>query len=657
MRPTGRGESQPARGRYRGAVDATVDAERLVADLDGDQRRAVTTDSRLVAVIAGAGSGKTRVLTRRVAWRVATGSAEPGFTLVLTFTREAAGELRRRLPAIGVPDRVTAGTFHSVAHGLLRQRWADLGKRPRDLLPDRERLLRSLIGARGGTTDGVLGDVNWATARGLSGIEFTRAVHRGELRPSADATAVAGVLDAYRAAKAERHQIDVDDLLLLTIEELQRDEAFAAGVRWRFRHLLVDEAQDLNPLQHRLVDLLSPPGDPSADLFLVGDPAQAIYGFNGADPELLNQVESHFPGIEVIRLPVNHRCTPQVVAAGAAVLAAGDQPTDIRSARPDGSTVSMIVHADETAEARSVAARLARLDPGLIRDGRVAVLARTHAALTPIAAALAEAAVPVRHAADGPGSALVPFLRLAYRISHSDELRHWAHNHLEEASELASEQPAAASAMRTVAEAVLDYLGEQPTGDGGGLRAWVAATDPFGAATAGVELLTFHAAKGREWHTVVLVGCETGLVPHRSARTQVARAEEARLLYVAVTRATDELTISAAERRGGYQRKLTPLVDGFESTTPPPVAPPAELMARQRSPHDVLVERLRAWRGSLALSADVLPEAVCSDRTLAVIARNPPTSSEELDAATGLGALTSRRLWPTLRDVLSTIPD
>lgn len=635
-----------------------LDAEWLIADLDADQRRAVTAEPGVVAVIAGAGSGKTRVLTRRVAYRAATGTADPAHTLVLTFTREAAGELRRRLPRLGLTGRVAAGTFHSIAHGLLRQRWADRGVRPRELVPDRERLVRSVIDVRGGEAEAVMTEVNWATARGITAAEYTRLATSDDRRGPADPRTVAAALDAYRAAKGERGQIDVDDLLVFEIDELAGDPTYREAVRWRYRHLLVDEAQDLNPLQQRLVDLLAPPGDPTADLFLVGDPAQSIFGFNGSDPALLIDVERHFPGVEVIRLPVNHRCTPQVVAAGSAVLAAGGQPTDVVSARPDGALVEIVPTDDEQAEAAFVTRQVSRLDPGLVRSGRVAVLARTHAVLRTVAEALAGSGVPVRHTASGPGSQLAPFLRLAYRISNTDQLRHWAHDHLDEAAELAEVSPTTAAAGAAVARAVLDYLSEQPTGDGAGLRAWVSAADPFGDDTAGVELLTFHGSKGREWHTVFLVGCETSLVPHRSATTQPAKAEEARLLYVAITRATDHLTISWARRRGGYQRKPTPYLEGFRSTAPPAVPPPPELLgARHRAPRELLVDRLHEWRRQAARAAALAPEAIMTDRMLIQIADRPPQSADELDRVTGVGLLTARRLWPGLQAVLDPDAD
>lgn len=626
----------------------TAALDRLVADLDPAQRHAVTTESTRVAVIAGAGSGKTRVLTRRVAWRVRLGTAEAAHTLVLTFTREATGELRRRLPQLGLPGRVTAGTFHSVALQMLRQRWADLDRRAPELVPDRTRLLADVAGGRRELDEGLLADVDWATTRGLDSTAFARAVTRGEYRPIVDVTRVASTLDAYAAAKHGRRQIDLDDVLVLTVGEIASDAAYRAAVHWRFRHVLVDEAQDLNPLQHRLVAALAEPGD----LYLVGDPAQAIYGFNGADPALLVDVETRFPGIEVIRLPANHRSTPQVVAAGVHALARGDgdAPAEqLAATRPDGVAVRVVSHVDEAAEAASVAAAIGAADPALVRTGHVAVLARTHATLEPVRAALGAAGIAIRHAPDGPGSELAPLLRQAYRLGSGRDLREWGHAQLEEAAERGDDDDAA---LPRVGRAVLDFVLEQPGGDGAALRAWVDSTDPFGASTAGVELATFHAAKGREWHTVLLVGCETSLVPHRSARTAPARTEEARLFYVAITRATDDLTISWAARRNGYQRRPTPFLDGFVSEVPPAVAPPQELL-RPRAAADVLADHLHAWRAGLARAADILPEAVCSDRVLTTIASARPGSAAELDEVTGLGAITSARLWPTLAEVLA----
>ena len=616
-----------------------MDPAALLADLDSDQRAAVTTESTLVAVIAGAGSGKTRVLTRRVAHRIAVGTADAAHTLALTFTREAAGELRRRLVHLGLTDQISAGTFHAIAHQLLRRRWADRDQSPRSILTDRARLVASLpmvAGKRSGVDlQSLVDDVAFASARGLSPEEYVQSVRRGEARTVNAADYVAEVMHAFVAEKRKRRVVDFDDLLTMTNDGLARDAEWADAVRWRFRHLLVDEAQDLNPLQHRFVESVCGGRD---DLFLVGDPAQAIYGFTGSDPSLLVDVSDRFPGIEVIRLPVNHRCTPQVVDAGRFVLHRAEMRAAVESARAEGRPVTISPHDDEDREAADVADAIRRCDPGIVRRGQVAVLARTHATLAATRAALTAAGIPMRVRVAGAGSELGTLLDAAYRMRDPDALRRW----IRDQHDLADGDD---DARREVALAANDFLRDHPTGDGAALRAWVGATDPFGTTAAGVELLTFHAAKGREWHTVHLVGCETGLVPHRSATTNALRAEEARLLYVAVTRATDELTVHWARRRSGYQRQPTPLLDGFAPDQPVAVPPPEELVRARPSAREETLVKLRDWRDHAARASGILPVELCSDKALALIADHRPTSPAELDSVTGMGAITASRLY------------
>jgi DNA helicase-2/ATP-dependent DNA helicase PcrA len=605
----------------------------LLADLDADQRRAVTTESQLVAVVAGAGSGKTRVLTRRIAYRIAAGTADGAHTVVLTFTREAAGELRRRLPRLGLTERIAAGTFHSIAQQLLRQRWIDLDQQPKTIVSDRPRLVAEVAGRQG--LNDLVNEIDWATARGIGAEQYEGAARLAGRRSSVASGRVAEAMANYRVEKHRRGVVDLDDLLGMTIDALEADPEFAESVRWRFRHVLVDEAQDLNPLQHRLIDLFRSGRD---DLFLVGDPAQAIYGFNGSDPALLVDVAERFPGIEIVRLPANHRCTPQIVDAAAHSLRIDGQSTDVISARPDGRAVGIKSHTDEQAEAIWVARRIAQLDPTFVRNAQVAVLGRTHAVLAGARNALADAGVPVRRLIDGPGSPFTPILAEAYRLHQPNRMRQWARDQFDQIE--GEDDPRA-----EVAEAALEFLREQPTGDGSAFRTWVTTTDPFGRDLPGVDVLTFHGAKGREWHTVHLIGCETSLVPHRSATTNATRAEEARLLYVALTRATDELIVNWAERRGGYQRKLSPLLEGFVSETPPAVAPPTELVTLKRSSRQLTLERLHDWRAGVARAGGILPSAVITDHALAVIADQQPASPEQLDQATGLGAITARRLF------------
>jgi DNA helicase-2/ATP-dependent DNA helicase PcrA len=433
-------------------------------------------------------------------------------------------------------------------------------------------------------------------------------------------------------------------------------------LRWRFRHLLVDEAQDLNPLQHRLVDLLRAGRD---DLFIVGDPAQAIYGFNGADPTLLVDVERRFPGVEVVRLPVNHRCTPQIVRTGVQVLAAAEQPTELVSNRSDGPVVERLAGDDEEAEARLVAGSIVRLDPNLIRSGAVAVLARTNAQLSTFGTALGSLGIPVCRSATASGTPLQVAVRQASMLGSASQLRAWAHDMLDAHDALLTVQAEQAiahegvdrrtkaqadravdelEAERRVATVLLDYLRDQQLGDGAGFRSWVAMTNPFDdRSTDGVDLLTFHASKGREWHAVYVTGVETSLVPHKSATTAATRAEEGRLLYVAATRASDRLTFSWAERRGGYARKPSPFMSALDLSEPEATRPPSTLR-RRRAKIDPLLAALQKWRDIAARQAAVLPIQLCSDRDLKAIARTKPTTVAELATATSFGAMMAERL-------------
>lgn len=640
------------------------DQDALLDGLDPAQRQAVTTPSMLVAVIAGAGSGKTRVLTHRVAWRIAAETAHSKHTLVLTFTREAAGELRRRLRRFGVGTQLTAGTFHSVMLAMLRQYASDRGHEPPSILNSRHRLLGELMDRR--TVNAVADEAEWCAARAVDAERYAAVAAQVRRRPPLDPEAMQNHLVKFRDEKRRRRMIDINDVLVHALGLLERDAAFADAMRWRFRHLFVDEAQDLNPVQHRLVDALRTGSD---DLFLVGDPAQAIYGFNGADPALLVDVEQRFPGIEIISLPSNHRCTPQVVELGTHVLRRAGQPADVRSTRGDGPAVSDHHAADEDAEAELVASLIVELDPSLIRTSSIAVLARTRAQLPPLERAIAARGVEVRRRVDAPGTALATAINSVVRLGSAGRLRAWAHDILdapppppapvavdlpkieadgEVLKNRAHDAPDEPDPERVLAAAVLEFLREHPDGDGAALRGWLVSTDAFGTRNArGVELLTFHAAKGREWHTVILAGVETSLVPHKSASTNAARAEEARLLYVAATRATDRLVITRAERRGGYARGACRLIDDFPFGDPPPVRPPRSLVARatERSPADGALDRrrdaLRDWRQLTARRAGLTPEQLCTDAQLRAIAEASPTTADELADATGVGRLTA----------------
>ncbi|MFN0090008.1 MAG: UvrD-helicase domain-containing protein, partial [Acidimicrobiales bacterium] len=322
-----------------------MDPERLLAGLDEAQRHAVLTPHQPLCIVAPAGSGKTRVLTRRIAYRAETGDLDPRRVLALTFTRKAAAELRSRLGGLGLRDLPAAGTFHAVAYAQLHERWRERDVRPPTLLERKAQLLAELAGRGAPAGPGELAAViDWAQARGVSPARYEAECDKARRRPAGGAAWAAQRYADYVAAKTARRLVDFDDLLRLCARHLERDHGFAAAIRWRFRHVFVDEFQDVNPLQLRLLDAwLGGRGD----LCVVGDPHQAIYGWNGADAAALAAFGDRFPGGEVVRLSRNYRSSRQIVAAAAAVLDADPAA----AAGPDGPAPSVAVYDDEAAEA------------------------------------------------------------------------------------------------------------------------------------------------------------------------------------------------------------------------------------------------------------------------------------------------------------------
>jgi DNA helicase II / ATP-dependent DNA helicase PcrA len=544
----------------------------LLAGLDDDQLAAVTIEAAPLAILAGAGAGKTRVLTRRIAYRVASDTARAEHVVVVTFTRRAAGELRERLGALGLHRSVTAGTFHALAWGLLRQWWTDRGRPSSELLPRPLSVLGPILqsGRRSGDPQvhaaSVAAEISWAKARLVGPDGYEAAARAAGRRPGLPLPGVATLYERYEEAKRKRRVVDFDDVLWRCLGVLESDEAFAAAVRWRWRHLFADEFQDVNPLQFRLLDAWRG-GRP--DLCVVGDPHQAIYGWNGADPSLLADVARHLPGTTVVRLRANHRTTPEILSVAEALLPAAGGRAPVTQIPSAGSGPVPAVHAcrDEAHEAALIARLLVdRRGPGSPWRS-MAVLARTHAQLVPIRAGLAAARVPhrVRGAAgllDHPavagwlaeartaGTLAEALADLNDRLA-ADEEAAVAEAPDRTPDEVRAAAAAAADPLVAVAAVAADHLRVDPAASVGGFTAWLAATgdDQLGPAPDAVELATFHAAKGLEWATVVVAGFEDGFVPAAAATRAAARDEEARLAYVALTRAKRELHVTWAASR------------------------------------------------------------------------------------------------------------
>ena len=659
-------------------------ATQLLDGLTVAQVAAVTSDGAPLVILAGAGSGKTRVLTRRIAWRIDQGTADGRHVLALTFTRKAAGELRSRMAALGVRDQVAAGTFHAIAYAQLRQRWADQDIAPPTLLQRKVPLVADL---RGRTRDAavphvdIVAEIEWAKARLIAPDRYEAEVGRiGRVTPIAP-TPMAALYAQYEAEKRRRRMVDFDDLLLLCAKALREDPEFAASQRWRFRHLFVDEFQDVNPAQAALLEGWR---GANADLCVVGDPNQAIYAWNGAEPTFLTRFCDREPGATVVRLDDSFRSTPQILAVAAAVL--GDDAQPLLAHRADGRLPSVRAHATEHDEARAVARGLRdRRRPGSPWSD-LAVLARTNAQLVVIEEALRSAGVPYRVRGGSP------FLDRSEIAEAINGLRRRPGTLAERLSSLADsvledeeDTPAAAERRGNLRELV--RLGQEHRAAGGpqtveAFLAWLEATlrgDNGATAADGVELATFHAAKGLEWPVVFLVGIERGLVPIGHAKTPDAEAEERRLLYVAVTRAESELHCSwARERTFGarvLKRAPSPWLDEVSTAI--------NLLQRGVQPADLrdriteerrklralearpatmtvgadadpaVLDALKAWRRRAAKAAGVPSHVIFHDTTLAAVAEARPGSREALLALPGLGPVKAARYGDDLLRVVA----
>jgi DNA helicase-2/ATP-dependent DNA helicase PcrA len=673
----------------------------LLHDLDESQRRAVTSPGRPLAILAPAGSGKTRVLTRRIAWRVASEDAEASHVLALTFTRKAAGEMRHRLATLGLRDGVAAGTFHGIAYAQLRSHWADKARRMPALLTRKGKVLGEVLRGEGRSASEVTPallatEIEWAKARLLGPDAYVEGA--AGRRPPVPAEQIAELYRRYEELKGRQGFVDFDDLLKACSDALLNDELFAAAQRWRFRHLFVDEFQDVNPLQLRLLDAWR--GTGHHDLCVVGDPQQAIYGWNGADAGFLKDFRSLYPSAEVVSLAHNYRSTPQILAAAAHVLERAKlDSTPVQATQADGVVPRVLRYPTDLDEARAIARALRDRRAPRTPWSAQAVLVRTHAQIGVITEALRAAGIP--HKVRG-GSALLdkPEVRGALNLLRTDD-RALA-TLLPDLEGLADEAAARAAAdqddddapvvagssaadnLGLLAQLAHDHLRIDRQATGAGFAIWLAATLQSEGTDHerhdAVSVATFHAAKGLEWPVVHLAGLEDGFVPIGHARSSAQRAEEARLLYVAMTRAVVELCGTWAAQRtfNGkmVERRVCPWLrdlpdqeatDADQLALVGVVAPSAvdwrshlaeqkaQLRASPVGRISPSLAALQAWREEVARAARIPPTAVLDDQLLETLADLRPTSQEDLAAVPGVGQLLAQRVGDGLLQALSTV--
>ncbi len=678
-----------------------VQPPHLTEGLNPSQYEAVTTDAAPLCILAGAGSGKTRVLTRRIAHRVLFGTADAPHVLALTFTRKAAGELRSRLSSLGVRDQVVAGTFHSVAYAQLRRRWSDRGERPPALLDRKVRLIAPLLGrhrpASAAVQPGDLAaEIEWAKARMIPASRYEAEANEAGRKPPLPAPVMAAVYESYEADKRKRGLVDFDDLLGLCARALQTDEEFAATQRWRFRHLFVDEFQDVNPVQFSL--LTGWLGD-RPDLCVVGDPNQAIYSWNGADPTLLTGFGRLFPGGATVRLDDNYRSTPQVLSLANAVLASpgpdatpGRGAPALRATRPEGPLPSVQCYPNDVAEARGVAARIRRSHGPTRPWSHFAVLARTNAQGLLFEQAFRDASVPYRVRGGGAflhqaevKEALAEMARMPAAVAFSSRI---ADLEAMARSEVGTEERRLS--LDGLVRLAREYVSLDQQASVAGFSAWLAATvkgdEPDSDGDA-VDIVTFHRAKGLEWPVVHVAGLERGLVPIGRAETPEAEAEERRLLYVALTRGRDELSCSWAERRTFGERSVSrspsPWLSAIEAAiramrVEGPSGDWRQYLDRERTrlraldggrragakgrpalqglgaePDPEVFAALKAWRARAAKAANVPAYVIFHDTTLAAVAELRPRSREALLRVPGLGPVKAERYAAELLALVS----
>ncbi|MGW5769173.1 ATP-dependent DNA helicase UvrD2 [Streptomyces longwoodensis] len=569
-------------------------ADAVLEGLDPEQREVATSLHGPVCVLAGAGTGKTRAITHRIAYGVRAGILQPSSVLAVTFTARAAGEMRGRLRQLGAQG-VQARTFHSAALRQLQYFWPKAigGSLPR-LIDRKVQLVADAAAAcrvrldRGELRD-VTAEIEWSKVTQTVPADYAVAAAKAGRDTPRDPAEIAQLYSAYEDLKRDRAVIDFEDVLLLTVAVLQDRQDIAEQVRSQYQHFVVDEYQDVSPLQQRLLELWL--GDRDT-LCVVGDASQTIYSFTGATPDHLLDFRARHPGATVVKLVRDYRSTPQVVHLANGLLAqargrAADHRLELVSQRAPGPEPVYAEYADEPAEAEGAARRIRDLLDAGVPASEIAVLFRTNGQSETYEQALADAGIPyqLRGAErffDRPEVRKAGIaLRGAARFGGNDSA-------LEDAVDLPSQvravlsgegwtpqPPSGSGAVRERWESLAalvnlaqDFAAAKPDAT---LADLVAELDERAGAqhaptVQGVTLASLHSAKGLEWDAVFLVGVAEGMMPITYARSDEQIEEERRLLYVGVTRARERLHVSWALSRapgGRPNRRPSRFLDGL----------------------------------------------------------------------------------------------
>ncbi|MGC2940004.1 MULTISPECIES: ATP-dependent DNA helicase UvrD2 [unclassified Brevibacterium] len=659
-------------------------AAALLEALDEEQRAVATHFDSPVIVLAGAGTGKTRAMTHRIAYGIATEVFPANHVLALTFTAKAAGEMRSRLRGLGVPA-VQARTFHSAALRQLRFFWDRFaeGDFPR-IIENKAGIIGSVMQSLGLETSreltrDVASEIEFAAAS-LLGVEdyATKAAAR-ELPGRLTVEDMVRIFEAYGEAKTRGRLLDFDDVLLVLSGVLAEYPAIAAEIREQYRHFVVDEFQDVSPLQF---DVLSRWLGPRDNLCVVGDPAQTIYTFAGADASLLGSLSTSMPEARTIRLVRNYRSSQSIVSTANSLLRhTSSSALTLRTDNPVGQQPRMVEYPTDEAEATGVVQAISAEIQAGRRPRNIAVLFRTNGQSPAYEQALAAAGIPYvlrggeRFFARKEVKEAVLMLKAARATSGGQRLPEAV---MEVLGSLGfTREPPAAGASRQRWEslkALVDLAEEHQHGQELPVPMEVFLNDlsdraehQFAPDIEGVTLASFHAAKGLEWDSVHLVGLSEGLLPISYAQTPRAIAEERRLFYVALTRAGRDLRMSWSLARFDSKQKprrssrfLAELGQAGPTMGEGRTASNTTVLNRCRGcgralvsqidrsvgrcsdcPADIdleLLDSLRRWRVRVGLEQGLPPYLVLTDTSLSVIAEVRPRSLAELARVPGIGA-------------------
>jgi len=624
--------------------------------LSDEQRNAVESTETPLRILAGPGAGKTRVLTHLIARRISDGSADARRVMALTFTRRAAHELRSRLNRMGIRDLGAVGTFHAIALAQIRQCRLDRGKRPPTVLAGRRAVLTEIVRDFPQLKlNTAITEIDWLNSQNLTSDEYRNGPGIGRVGKEW-AHQLADLQDSFVAYKRKRRLLDFDDILLECTNLLRTDKAFRDAQHWVFRHFFIDEFQDLNRVQF---DLLKTWLGDRQDLCVVGDPDQAIYGWNGADSSLLTEFLDYFPSAKTVALTDNHRSQPRIIDAANAVLHEKSPSNGNPSSEGEFPTQSSF--ANETEEAIGIARYLRELRSPETNWSNHAVLARTNDQLQLIAEIFTELQVPFRFRSQGG----------IFRLPEVKDL-------VDQLCAAESDFPTLAADLfedfdqgvqKRVAELAVQFGKENFNASGSGFRDWLKTLRPgdLDSHVDGVDLATFHAAKGLEWPSVVIAGLERGLVPIRPNDP-----EERRLLYVAISRAQRHLHLTWAKSRQIGQsledREPSPWLDLIVTSDQRSSASAKEIsvsyLAKAReelatnfnADADLRNRRLRNWIAETSRARRIEPSALLPDYLVSAVAEKCPTTLSELALVTGLGENRLNRVGPEILEVIADSP-